>query len=329
MKSTPEKEIPWELIADSLTGNLDATGEETLQKWILQSDENREKFGAVKKAWETGFGDFPLYRMADADKSWELLKNRMQAKKDAVTHPSVRFRFRPMYAYAAAFAGIVLLGIWMMMAKGRFMVYETAMNQVQTVELKDGTAFTMKPFTRIEVPRNYNQTSRKVIMKSGEAWFDVIHNPEKPFSVELGKISVNDIGTSFTIRKSGKSVDLAVSSGIAAIRHAGTGESRKIMAGSAVTFDIRSKTFSTIRKADPAILQTSLKFKDASLAEVLNQLITVFSKKIVVPADLGSLKFTGQLAGLSFTESLDVICRSLGLQYRLEGETYMIQQAEQ
>jgi len=327
MNKSPEKEIPWELIADSLTGNLDATGEEALQHWIGLSGENHERYRDIKKLWEAGIEDFRYFRKSDPEASWLLLRKRMDENKLGHAGPAAKFRFKPYYAYAAAFIGILVVGVWMALTLGRHVVFETTMNQEQKVELKDGTVISLKPLTRIEVPRKYNLSSRKVVMKSGEAFFDVVHNAKKPFTVELDKVNINDIGTSFTIRKSELFIDLAVLTGKASIQHKITGERRQINAGSAVTFDIRRKSFRKVRHLEENLMQTSLVFRDTPLSGVIDILGKAFSKKIIIPENLADLKFTGQLDGLSFNEAIDVICRSLALEYTLNGDIYMIKKA--
>ncbi len=214
-----------------------------------------------------------------------------------------------------------------MLTWGRTLVFETAMNEEHKVELTDGTVISMKPLTRIEIPRNYNHRSRKVVMRFGEAFFKVIHNGEKPFSVELGKVTVHDIGTSFTISTHAQWIDLAVSSGIASIRDSATGETRTIKAGSAVTFDILKKSFTRVRHVEENTFPSSLVFKGSPLSDVASELGKTFSKNIIVPGSLAGMKFTGQLSGLSFNEAMDVICRSLDLEYTINGDTYVMKKA--
>ncbi len=38
MNKSPKNDLPWELIAESLTGNLSAEGELQLQEWISSGD---------------------------------------------------------------------------------------------------------------------------------------------------------------------------------------------------------------------------------------------------------------------------------------------------
>jgi ferric-dicitrate binding protein FerR (iron transport regulator) len=66
------------------------------------------------------------------------------------------------------------------------------------IELPDGTGVHLNHGSRLSYPRRFGSQERKVDL-AGEAYFSITHNPDKPFRVYAGKISVTAIGTEFNV----------------------------------------------------------------------------------------------------------------------------------
>ena len=64
--------------------------------------------------------------------------------------------------------------------------------------LADGTVVYLNSATRLKYPVVFNGKERKVYL-SGEAYFEVMKDSERPFLVEVGGIEVKVYGTSFNI----------------------------------------------------------------------------------------------------------------------------------
>ncbi len=67
------------------------------------------------------------------------------------------------------------------------------------VILSDGTKVWINSETTFKYPEKFSGKERKVYL-DGEAYFDVAHNKEMPFSVITSEIKVNVIGTAFNIK---------------------------------------------------------------------------------------------------------------------------------
>ncbi|MFB2118509.1 FecR family protein [Parapedobacter sp. 2B3] len=66
------------------------------------------------------------------------------------------------------------------------------------VQLSDGTEVNLNYGSKIKYPRNFIGNTREITL-SGEAYFDVAHNPDKPFIVKAGKLNVKALGTEFNV----------------------------------------------------------------------------------------------------------------------------------
>jgi ferric-dicitrate binding protein FerR (iron transport regulator) len=67
------------------------------------------------------------------------------------------------------------------------------------VVLSDGTAVHLNADSELRYPEQFADCERRVEL-DGEAWFEVAHNPHKPFVVQNGDMSLMVLGTKFDFR---------------------------------------------------------------------------------------------------------------------------------
>jgi transmembrane sensor len=89
--------------------------------------------------------------------------------------------------------------------------YVTDRGERRTVTLADGTQVMMGGHSALDV--SFKNGSRRVSLARGEAYFDVVHDPSRPFSVTAGKGEVQDIGTAFSVRRNGDGAAVVVARG--------------------------------------------------------------------------------------------------------------------
>jgi transmembrane sensor len=63
--------------------------------------------------------------------------------------------------------------------------------------LEDGSRIELGP--RSAIARDFTPSSRRLVLLRGEAWFDVVPDPGRPFAVESAAGSMTALGTSFDI----------------------------------------------------------------------------------------------------------------------------------
>ncbi len=68
------------------------------------------------------------------------------------------------------------------------------------VMLTDGSSVLLLPNSRISFPREFNSHAQREVYLTGEAFFEVAKNPEKPFFVYANNIITKVLGTSFTVK---------------------------------------------------------------------------------------------------------------------------------
>jgi transmembrane sensor len=191
---------------------------------------------------------------------------------------------------------------------------------MKQIALPDGTKVGMSGQTQIRVEPGYNGTDRKLVLLTGTARFDVVHVPDRPFVVDMGDVSVKDIGTSFTIERTADSIKVLVWEGKVAFARQGTGESREITGGKEESFYIAEHTFGEV-----GIRSNSLRFDDQLLPTVAAALEKAWGRKIVLgDSMLAQRRLTVHLEGEGFDDAIKIICASLNLDYRVENGAYVL-----
>ena len=66
------------------------------------------------------------------------------------------------------------------------------------VTLSDGSTVMLKSGSRLIKKNNFSGRTREIILE-GEAFFDIKHNPNKPFIIHTGRVRTTVLGTSFSI----------------------------------------------------------------------------------------------------------------------------------
>lgn len=74
-----------------------------------------------------------------------------------------------------------------------------------TISLSDGTIVKLNSYSKLKYPVEFIGDERKVYLE-GEAFFDVSHNKNKPFFVEVNNVTIKVLGTSFNINSNSANV---------------------------------------------------------------------------------------------------------------------------
>ena len=330
MDTTPKYDLPWELISESFTGSLSEDNNLKLQQWLESDPANKKKYDQLRELWEKNIKDYKVYRLANENKAWGTLQQKIEG---GVSKPGkiIQGRFgnnqsRLRYIVSIAALFLAIIAFWFIFSRNNPVVYETTAEISKKIILNDGSDITLGPQTRIEVSRDYNETSRTLWMTSGNAKFNVTHLTGKPFIVKLGNTQVVDIGTSFTINKGEKEIKVSVASGKVVFIKLSTSETKELPAGTSVTFNINGESFGEIRTFDTSQpIEKKLKFNNTPLSEIITRIQSVYGKKIIIgDPKIANKKMNAELDGMPYNKALEVICKSLKLEYTVSDSVYVL-----
>jgi len=161
------------------------------------------------------------------------------------------------------------------------------------VELADGTKVWVNSGTSFSYPIAFSADKREVYVQ-GEAYFDVAHDPNKPFVVHCGKVGVKVLGTAFGVNTFGNTVVTALVRGKVELQV--NGQSQQLTPGNVGKYNNDSNKL--YLSDDPvrdwvAWKDHVLYFDDMTLGEIAERLTRLYDYRFVFddPA-LKELRFT-------------------------------------
>jgi transmembrane sensor len=96
--------------------------------------------------------------------------------------------------------------------------YKTPIGGLASVPMLDGSKITLNTNSQVRVA--LTEVERRVDLKQGEAFFEVAKDSNRPFVVEAGKKRVVAVGTKFSVRRDGESIEVVVTEGKVRVENA-------------------------------------------------------------------------------------------------------------
>jgi ferric-dicitrate binding protein FerR (iron transport regulator) len=117
---------------------------------------------------------------------------------------SPRINIRNLAAVAASLVVIVFVSVWAVKRMDRselqrMAVTQTSVTDQQFVTLPDGTTVTLNEGSTLTYDSEFGKHTREVVL-TGEAYFDVTHQPDKKFIVKTRDVQTTVLGTAFNVK---------------------------------------------------------------------------------------------------------------------------------
>jgi transmembrane sensor len=167
------------------------------------------------------------------------------------------------------------------------------------LELPDGSKVWMNASSSIRYPLAFNKGDRTVEM-SGEAYFEVKHDGERPFRVKAGNQITEDLGTSFNIKAYSDDQSIATTLLKGSISVSSNGVTHLIKPGQQAIVQESGKVF----KIDSGIDLNSVigwkngmfSFQNATLQDVMNEISRWYDVDIQYEGSVPNKTFSGDIA---------------------------------
>jgi ferric-dicitrate binding protein FerR (iron transport regulator) len=200
------------LIYKGLKGDISLEEQSLLDIWIGDDPENEQLVNQIRSDWELTENYSPALDLElDVEADFKLLQNRIRKDNLKVAHQPIgkvvelstkKSRF-PFIGWAAAAVVVLALGIWFLNNGTNVTVEQLAMEtqyaEEKEVQLPDGTKVRLNGNSQLDYPATF-AADKRLVKLTGEAFFDVAKNPNKPFIIETEKANVTVLGTSFNVR---------------------------------------------------------------------------------------------------------------------------------
>ncbi|QGY47171.1 DUF4974 domain-containing protein [Maribellus comscasis] len=192
------------------------------------------------------------------------------------------------------------------------------------VTLSDGSVVHLNYGSRIKYPQRFLGDAREVKLE-GEGFFEVHHNPDKPFVVKTGKINIKAVGTSFNVHAYPEEdiVETVLVNGKVALETENAiKESEPIgsmLPGQHITFNTNTGEIS-YSKVDVekyiAWKDGKLIFEDSPIQEVASKLSRMFNVDIQIDEDISDYFYTVTIMNEPLFQILDLMTLATPIQYK-------------
>ncbi|WP_084584191.1 FecR family protein [Sphingomonas azotifigens] len=193
----------------------------------------------------------------------------------------------------------------------------------QTIALDDGTRIELSGGTRMTLDRANPRVAR---LDQGEALFHVRHDAATPFTLKVGGVAVQDLGTVFNVAHLDGHLNVAVSEGSVAFQPRGAAVT--LRPGDALSAQDDGSAVTRTRVA-PALVggwrSGRLSFTGQPLGEVAGSLKRLYGTRIALQGSLSERPFTGVV---HFTGAADHdvprLAELIGATWRRDGGQWIL-----
>lgn len=223
-----------------------------------------------------------------------------------------------MVGYAIKSAGKKDMPSGAVVAKLTNMVtVHTLTGESRLIRLSDGTKIWLNPSSSLEYPQVFSNKKREVRL-SGEAFFEVAHNPALPFIIYSGMLQTKVLGTSFNIKAYDNQENIAVTvvTGRVKVSNDERVDSIELLPNQRAVFDKKTDRLikeSTSAGAAPDILKRksgTFVYRDEPLQKLAKDIETYFGVKIHVAE---AIRHCGVVASFEITDKPEAILELIAI----------------
>ncbi len=190
------------LFHKKLKGEIKPEEQKELAEWMSR-EEGAALARQLEKTWEAA-GRYKEGYQPDTAGGLARFSERLSAAgQPPVLRPAGGRLFRLMAA-AAVLALLVLAGWWALSGpEGKtdgILVYSTSGGQSLEVPLPDGSRIVLNENSLLTLSEDFRTASSRQVELSGEAYFEVAPDPNRPFAITTPATRVEVLGTAFNLR---------------------------------------------------------------------------------------------------------------------------------
>lgn len=277
------------------------------QQWLDADPQNRKEFRAVQDVW------MELDDLKDTISS--KINNISEFKRD-------KWTWKPQ-ALAASLALFVLTGVLVLFYHPGS--YKTARGELQTVRLADNSAVRLNSDTLLKV--EMTEDRRTIRLLRGEAYFEVAHDPDRPFFVVSAGGSTHAVGTQFNVYRKSSDVQVTVVEGRVEVA-TDNGDIRQLNADETVIYKGDGRAISLVESSKRNALDWldgRLHFEAMPLTDVVRQLNRYLEKPLyITDPRLNDLSLSGTFHIANLEDLPELLPRLLPVSLKESGDRVLL-----
>ncbi len=299
---------------------LNETSEKEENEIAKFKKNNSEEYSILSQLWKRN--DIKVTDF-DSIKAWEQVQLKVDANKTKVI---------PIYTKLmriAAVAAILIVGMYSI-----YYLSETNINQnrIEIVSnekgkeilLADGSKVWLNKDAVLTYPKKFGRSTRNVEL-SGEAFFEVQKNPNKPFVINMSNATVKVIGTSFNINSGKDETEIIVATGKVKVSGTDNSKSKIITVGySAKVSNNNIEKYKTTRPNYLAWKTGEFIFKETPINQVIKDLNSYYEYQIILNNEEIECLLTANFKQANQQDIIDIIKLTCDIEIIKENNKYKI-----
>ncbi len=296
------------------SGSVQETEQQALQQWLQADSAHQKAYDQYQLIWQD-LGNLSASEIAALKRS--VKPSFMEAVRGIFASLQLlnpKSQFGIALASVAIFAVVIIVGV--QPEKITVQEFSTTIGEVKNITLADGSEITLGAKSQLKAWATDKE--RRIILVSGQAFFKVAKNPQRPFWVDAGETTVRVVGTQFDVRKGSDRTRVAVLEGIVNVSSANKSTNTApvvLTAGQQVT-RLNAGSFETVNTISVSELESwrngRLIYLRASLADVVADANRYFKGSISLGSkNLADLKVTAAVSTDQMDALTDMLASSL------------------
>lgn len=262
----------------------------------------------------------------NTNKAWERFEAKIQAQDlPQISTQKSKSKF-PISLAAMSLVLIIGISIAIFININKATISYTSQNNAMlNVNLADHSAIVLNKSSKLMVANDFNKDTRKVKLQ-GEAFFDIAHNKNKAFIIEVNHGYVTVVGTSFNVESNADSdtLTITVKSGLVKFVPDSSTKEYFIKPNESLIFIAHKSEAKIEIHTDmnaSSWIDKDFSFESQELADVFNLLNKVYGNKYILEnLSIGKCKFTGNFENISIPSIHQILKETMGLQIDSTGE---------
>jgi hypothetical protein len=208
-------------------------------------------------------------------------------------------------------------------------------------QLSDGSDVELQPNSSIEFPSTFSPYKREVQL-TGEAFFDVTKDKNRPFIIRTGEVTIKVLGTSFNVKayQGASEIRVAVKTGKVMVTKSentvtlpeGT-DAIILTPNQEVVYNTADENFQRKLVDVPAIILTTptlfkMKYEETPVDKIFEVLEENYGIDIVYDqSTLSGCTLTTSMTEEGLYERIEIICKAIGAQYEITDTMILVTSA--
>lgn len=320
----------WTLISKSLSDNLTQEEERELNTWLSADPAHLKLLQELEESWNAA-DQFGSHFSPDKDKAWKVINSKIDLSSDSKSQAPVRNLYSWVKAAAAVF--ILLTGGWFLWTtvSQQKLVTIASTDAIKEILLPDSSKVWLSNQSSISYYQKMDQKDEREILLEGEAYFEIHHNPSKPFIVKALETETKVLGTSFNVlaRTDSSLIEVSVVTGKVQFSNAET-ETNKLLLepGTKGVFTRATNEFNKRKTESENFLywkNKKLMFSNVTVKQALEEIEKTHGIKFIIQdQSVASKRITTSFENETLEQIINELKLLLDVEIKRTNNTYLV-----